>query len=230
MFRQDWLNKTLGGIPAGARILDAGAGELRNKVYCQHLKYLSQDFCQYQGKGDGSALQTGVWDTSRIDIVSDITSIPEPDASFDVILCSEVLEHIPNPDLALKEFNRLLRRRGVLVLTAPFCSLTHFAPYHYSTGFSRYWYEHHLSDAGFRIVSCGPNGNWFQYLSQELWRIPWMGRRYSSFLLGVISAALFIPLVSILWLMERFDKGSSEMSVFGWHVVAENEGAADSSS
>ena len=88
-------------------------------------------FRQYTGGGVlAEGLQTGEWDTSRIDLVSDITEIPAPDASFDAILCSEVLEHIPEPTHALDEFMRLLRPGGTLILSAPFASLVHFAPYH----------------------------------------------------------------------------------------------------
>ena len=47
--RQAWLKKTLNALPEGARLLDAGAGELTNRLYCGHLDYVSQDFCQYQG-------------------------------------------------------------------------------------------------------------------------------------------------------------------------------------
>ena len=43
--RQAWLSKTLQALPDGARILDAGAGELKNRKYCGHLDYVSQDFC-----------------------------------------------------------------------------------------------------------------------------------------------------------------------------------------
>ncbi|HMM71403.1 MAG TPA: hypothetical protein PKC22_04150, partial [Rhodocyclaceae bacterium] len=81
--RQRWLRETLAGLPSGLRILDAGAGELRNKPLCAHLDYVSQDFGQYEGRGNQAGLQTGAWDTSRIDIVSDIADIPQPDASFD---------------------------------------------------------------------------------------------------------------------------------------------------
>lgn len=106
--RDNWVKEQLSLIPDGKRILDAGAGEWRYKPFCSHLKYVSQDFCQYSGQGDDHGLQTGKWDTSHLDIVSDIVAIPEPDASFDVILCMEVLEHIPKPEAAIKEFSRLL--------------------------------------------------------------------------------------------------------------------------
>ncbi len=51
--RQVWLKKILIALPAGLRILDAGAGELRNKKYCSHLDYISQDFSQYKGQQGG---------------------------------------------------------------------------------------------------------------------------------------------------------------------------------
>jgi hypothetical protein len=71
--RIKWLKSKLDKIPAGSKILDAGAGELAQKQFCRHLNYVSQDFAQYSGKGDGKGLQTGTWDQSQIDIISDIT-------------------------------------------------------------------------------------------------------------------------------------------------------------
>ena len=108
-------------------------------------------------------MQTGKWDTSHINLVCDIAAIPEPDESFDAILCSEVLEHVPDPIKVIDEFARLLKPGGKLILTAPFASLVHFAPFHYCSGFSRYWYEHHLTLRGFQIEELTPNGDWFAY-------------------------------------------------------------------
>jgi len=215
--RQAWLKTTLGALPAGWRILDAGAGELRNKPLCSHLVYVSQDFGRYQGKGDGKGLQTGRWDTSRIDVVSDITAIPEPDASFDAILCTEVLEHIPEPTKALDEFARLLKPGGKLVLTAPFASIVHFAPYHYSTGFSRYWYEHHLTLRGFRIDELTPNGDWFSYVHQELGRLGGMARIYGAWSWPLAYA---LRAFGAVYFALHGGRPATDLACFGWHCVA----------
>lgn len=216
--RNRWLADTLAAIPSGSRILDAGAGELRNKALCAHLNYVSQDICQYQGSGDGRGLHTGAWDTSKVDLICDIVDIPEPDASFDAILCSEVFEHLPDPLKALDQFSRLLRPGGKLIVTAPFASLVHFAPHHYATGFSRYWYEYHLPPRNFAIQKLTANGDWFSYCKQEMLRLPGMARRYSDWCwplayLVAVSALLYFAL-----------RGRSQMAedvaCFGWHCVA----------
>jgi len=137
--RQAWLQHVLEGLPPGLRILDAGAGEQKNRRHCSHLQYVSQDFAQYTGTGavPDEGLHSHGWDASRVDLVSDVTNIPAADASFDVVLCSEVLEHVPEPTKALDgSSSRLLKVGGILVLTAPFASNVHMAPYHFCSGFS----------------------------------------------------------------------------------------------
>lgn len=205
-------------VPPGQRLLDAG--DLRNKQFCGHLDCVSQGFCQYEGKGDGIALQTGQLDTRRIDLVSDITSIPAADHSFDVVVYTEVLEHVPDPVAALREFTRLLRPGGCLIITAPFCSLTHFAPFHFASGLSRYWYERHLQALSCTLEQIKPNGGWFDYMAQELWRLPWAGKTYANHFLGWLALISALPLLAVMWVMKRLDRGSSELLTFGWQVVA----------
>lgn len=50
----------------------------------------------------------------------DVTALPFSDASFDAVVSFDVLEHVPDYQKALREFARVLRPRGCLVLTAPF--------------------------------------------------------------------------------------------------------------
>jgi SAM-dependent methyltransferase len=223
--REAWLEKTLGKIPVHSRILDAGAGEQQYKRFCEHLDYVSQDFAQYDGKGDTRGLQQGKWGQSDLDIISDIASIPEPDASFDAIMCVEVFEHLPEPVKAIKEFNRLLKSGGHLIITAPFCSLTHFVPYHFYTGFSRYFYTTHLPENGFEIVELQENGNFFEYLGQEMRRIPSVAYRYAGGSKCNLLESLTIKLC--LSMLERFskkDKDSNELLHFGCHIYAIKSG------
>jgi len=216
--RNQWLANTLAAIPSGLRILDAGAGELRNKTLCSHLKYVSQDVCQYEGSGDGHGLQTGTWDTSKIDLVCDIVNIPESDASFDVILCSEVFEHLPDVLKALDEFARLLKPGGKLIVTAPFASFVHFAPYHYATGFSRYWYEYHLPARNFEIQELTSNGDWFTYAKQEMLRLPSMSRQYGDWFWPL---AYLVTGISLVYFSLRGKSRTAEdVACFGWHCVA----------
>jgi SAM-dependent methyltransferase len=217
-----FLRKVIATLPSGSRILDAGAGELRNKPICSHLNYVSQDICQYDGVGNNQGLHTNAWDTKKIDIVSDITDItdiPEPDKSFDVILCSEVFEHLPDPLKALNEFSRLLKPGGILIVTAPFNSLVHFAPYHFSTGFSRYWYEWHLPINNFEVEELSSNGDWFDVAKQELIRLPSVARHYGDW--SWPFAYIFAGFGMLYFLMRpKNDNRANDLACFGWHCIA----------
>lgn len=216
--RENWLRDKLSKIPSGLRILDAGAGELQYKKFCTHLNYVSQDFGQYNGAGNNVGLQMQTWDNSKLDIVSDITNIPETDNSFDAIMCIEVFEHLPAPIEAIKEFSRLLKKDGTLLISAPFCSLTHFAPYHFYSGFNKYFYEKHLKNYGFSIEEIIPNGNFFEYMAQEMQlRIP---NSYSAELITENEKNAILTVLQMLERMSKSDKDSAEILCFGYQVQA----------
>jgi hypothetical protein len=88
-------------------------------------------------------------------------------------------------------------------MTAPFCSLTHFAPYHFS-GYNHYWYTHHLPMLGFKIEEIVANGTWFSFIAQELRRSRVVGEMYSSGLLGLITRIWSFSYPLLIW------------AVFGW--------------
>ena len=217
--RIKWIRNTLQKIPAGLTILDAGAGESQFKNFCGHLKYIAQDFGEYSGTGE-VGLQTGTWDNSKLDIVSDILSIPLPDHSVDAIMCTEVLEHIPDPPGAIKEFGRLVKPGGFLLITAPFASLTHFAPYHFASGLSRFFYEKHLPENGFEITELQLNGNFFEYVAQENRRIKSIAKKYAGKELNIFQRTIIHLNLQMLQTLSNRDKGSSELLCYGIHVLA----------
>lgn len=221
--REEWLKNTLKKIPAGFRILDAGAGELKFKKYCAHLQYISQDFAQYDGSGDGKGLQTETWEQSNLDIVCDINSIPEPDNSFDAVMCIEVFEHLAEPVKAIQEFSRLLKFGGYLIITAPFCSLTHFSPYHFYSGFNRYFYHTHLEKNGFKILAIEQNGNYFEYLGQEIRRIPKIAKQYAGIRLTILARFALRYILKILERISKRDQGSDELLCYGYHILAKKK-------
>jgi ubiquinone/menaquinone biosynthesis C-methylase UbiE len=217
--RVKWIEQTLKKIPAGLKLLDAGAGECQFKKFCGHLDYIAQDFGQYEGTGN-IGIQTGTWDNSKLDIVSDITSIPLPDHSVDAIMCTEVFEHIPDPIAAIREFNRLVKPGGFLLITAPFASLTHFAPYHFASGLSRFFYEKHLPENNFRIEDMQFNGNFFEFVAQENRRIKQVAKQYAKRNINIFEKIIIHLNLLILQGLSKRDKGSSELLCYGIHIFA----------
>jgi SAM-dependent methyltransferase len=222
--RERWIETTLRGLPAGSSLLDVGAGECAYKPFCAHLDYLAQDIAEYDGAGDGVGLHTGTWDTSKLDFVCDLYDIPE-DRQFDTVFCSEVLEHVVDPVRAIEKMARLVKPGGRMILTAPFNSLTHFAPYHYCTGFSQYFYRVHLERLGFGLAELTPNGGYFDMMDQELGRVTRVRKQFGAGPrepFGVLLAFLARMTVRAMAAMDgdRMDRRSAQLQTFGWHVVA----------
>lgn len=166
--RDPWLAAKAAALPPSARVLDAGAGQCQYSPLFAHCAYKTQDFAQYTGTAAGSQSET--WNYGRIDYVSDITAIPMPDASFDVVLCTEVLEHLPRPIEALKELSRVLAPGGKLLITAPMACGQHQQPYHYYGGFTPNFYKHFLAESGLEVTEMLPIGGLMKHAGQEIHR------------------------------------------------------------
>ena len=145
--RNAWVRAKAKTIAPGSHVLDIGAGSCPYRQYFAHCQYETHDF----GKLEDHQL-TGRRGYGEIGIISDVTSIPAPTGSFDVVLCTEVIEHVPEPILAVREMARLLRPGGRVLLTAPLRSALHQMPYHYYAGYTPSWYERFLSEAGFTDI------------------------------------------------------------------------------
>jgi SAM-dependent methyltransferase len=103
------------------RLLDVGCGEMP-------FRALLAPGTSYTGIDVPSAQAFGM--TQHPDIVPfDGRAIPFPDAVFDNILCTEVLEHVEDPQGLVEEMRRVLKPGGTLLATVPFAARVHHAPY-----------------------------------------------------------------------------------------------------
>lgn len=219
--RIEFVNHELASLPKGSSILDAGCGSQMFKSACSHLIYKSQDFGQYvtddkemmggQNKEISGEVKPA-YKYGDLDYVCDIWDIDEKDKTFDSILCTEVFEHIPYPIETVREFSRLLKKKGKLILTAPSNCLRHMDPYFFYSGFSDRWYEKILTDYGFKILSIEPVGDYYRWLGVEMVRTAMA----HSFLAKIILFPSFLYYFS-----KKPTKLSVDTLCMGYYIVAE---------
>jgi SAM-dependent methyltransferase len=220
--RDRWVAQQAMALPAGSLILDVGAGSCPYRRLFSHCEYRAQDFSELQP----SQLRHGGY--GSIDYVCDAAAIPVEDRTFDAILCTEMLEHVPDPLAVVRELSRILKPGGRLLLTAPLGSGIHQEPHHYYGGYTPYWYYHFLSKLDFERIDVRANGGSLKFFSQESLRFLSLSRPFKS--IGFISSLLWLPIWLILlpllggviplaahWL-DRFD-GEQRFTV-GYHVIA----------
>jgi len=174
-FRDTWVRDALQRAVRQTRaesVLDVGAGSspFRDTCISLGLHYVAHDFGQYDGAGDEVGLQCGTWKTSGYDLMCDILDIPDSCAS-DVVLCTEVLEHVPDPVRALERMSQLLRPAGTLIVTVPFMSFMHQAPFWFQSGLSPYWFDYWIPRFGLNIESLTVSGDYVDFIDQELDRV-----------------------------------------------------------
>jgi SAM-dependent methyltransferase len=78
-----------------------------------------------------------------VQVVGDAQALGIAAAAFDVVLCTEVLEHLPEPQKAIDEFERVLKPGGTLLLTTRFVFPIHDAPHDYFR-YTKYGLRHLL--------------------------------------------------------------------------------------
>jgi SAM-dependent methyltransferase len=110
-----FIEQSMMQIGRTGRLLDLGCGTQPYKRY-----YAGR--CEQVVSADYSV-------RSKIDVRLSATALPFPDASFDVVLFSEVLEHVDEPVRAVKEIARVLKPGGRLLLTVPFNFMQHEVPH-----------------------------------------------------------------------------------------------------
>jgi SAM-dependent methyltransferase len=146
-------------LRAGSRVLDIGAGEAPYRELFDEHTYVTLDRADTPHSG-------------AVDMFGYADSIPTDDGSFDAVLCTQVLEHVPKPLEALREFRRILRAGGILIATVPFTWEEHETPFDYYR-YTRYGIEYLAASAGFSDVEVNPRTDCFTTLAQLLRNASW---------------------------------------------------------
>jgi SAM-dependent methyltransferase len=188
-WRVDWVRETITKNCAkyeGGVFLDIGAGSspYRDIVLEGKMQYLSQDFNQYLADSTQPGGHTENWHYAKHDFICDILQIPDH-VQADVVLCSEVLEHVPDPVAALKKVIGCAKSGGVIIITTPFISLMHQAPFWFQSGFSPFWFEHWATEFGLTPDTIIVQGDYVDLVTQDFGRL----MQY-SFLSRVIFAVM----------------------------------------
>lgn len=106
--------------------------------------------------------------SKNTDIVGDAHNLPFPDESFEVIVCSEMLEHADDPRRVISEIHRVLKPKGLAVLTTRFAFPVHDAPNDYWR-FTPYGLRKLFSE--FEIMEVATEGGPFYAIAVQLQRI-----------------------------------------------------------
>ena len=120
------VNYDILGIRDGDMVLDVGCGEGRHSIYACQLAQCTVCALDIEQK---NAIKTKFFlsamdDDGRnrsqwLSLRGNAMYMPFPDACFDKVICSEVLEHIPDDRQAVNEFRRILKNNGVLAVSVP---------------------------------------------------------------------------------------------------------------
>ena len=126
-------------------LLDIGCG---NKPYQEYYN-------PYTSKQIGCDIVQS--DDNRVDVLCPATALNFEDNIFDTAFCTQVLEHVYDHHSLVKEANRVLKPRGKLILTVPFCWELHEEPYDFFR-LTKHGLKELFEENNFRILSIKSNG------------------------------------------------------------------------
>ena len=142
----DWNNK---------KILDVGCGIRPYEILFKNSEYIGIDI---EGGGHKEEYK-------KVDKYFDGKNIPFRDNSFDLVICTQVIEHNIEYEFLLKEIYRVLKKNGFLLLTAPFVWNEHEIPYDFFR-FTQYAHLNILGKLNFKIEYLQPTSGFFATIGQ----------------------------------------------------------------
>jgi 2-polyprenyl-3-methyl-5-hydroxy-6-metoxy-1,4-benzoquinol methylase len=135
-------------VHATGKLLDMGCGKV--PLYSAYRPYVSDIQCIDWSNSPHGPIY--------LDKECDLTeAIPYADQSFDTIVLSDVLEHLPEPSACWKEMHRLLKPGGKVLLNVPFLYQIHEAPNDYYR-YTEFALRRFADQSGFEVVELSSLG------------------------------------------------------------------------
>jgi len=140
------------------RVLDVGAGQAPWRELLRKAEYVGVDVDTAGSFGMCRKAEVSYYDGRHL---------PFEDGSVDHVLCTEVLEHVPDPAGLLSEIGRVLRKGGGLILTVPWSARLHHLPNDYYR-FTPAALDALLESAGFERTTISVRGNDIAVVANKL--------------------------------------------------------------
>jgi SAM-dependent methyltransferase len=102
------------------KVLDLGCGNQPYRPYLTQVeRYVGLDYPPSRESMDARV---------KPDVFGDGRELPFADDSFEGVLCSQVLEHVDQPDTVIRELARVLKPGGTAIISVPFFYNLHMEP------------------------------------------------------------------------------------------------------
>lgn len=145
---------------ANGKLLDIGCGTMSYREDLLKIvnEYIGLDYPKTKKMYPGAP---------KPDILADAKKLPFDTGTLDTVLMLQVLEHIDNPELAIKEASRVLKKEGILIISVPFLYPVHDAPYDYFR-FTEFALKSLLKKFNLKILHFSRDGTFLEFLLQSL--------------------------------------------------------------
>jgi SAM-dependent methyltransferase len=131
------------------------------------------------------------------DVLADVGHVPFADTTARSVICTDVLEHVPDPESIVVEAYRILKPGGLFVLSMPFIGYVHADPYDFQR-YTAHKLDLLLSEAGFQDIEIQAMGHYYTVLCEML---KGALARLRPALLRWMLAVVMIPIMN--WMVSR---------------------------
>ncbi len=187
------------------KVLDVGAGEINR--YGRYFKY--DEYIRMDPRH-----------TEKADLIGSADNIPLENESIDSVICTQVFEHLENPQNSADEIFRVMKKGGYLVVTVPQMNELHEEPYDFFR-YTKFGLESLFKKSGFEVVLIDQRGGYYATMAQmrirhaldkyRLYKRPIVGNIFSPFCKIYGRFSIFL---------DGIDKSvSNRKHAIGWCIV-----------